>query len=41
MKPFNFRLFGGTVLYTALVIGVVEYRALRECLVNCISCCYF
>ena len=45
MRPFNLWLFGGGVLYTGLVFGVVAYDALKDwcycCTVmHCISCCY-
>ena len=40
MKPLNFWLFGGAVIYNVLVIGIVEYSELKDCLMHCISCCY-
>jgi hypothetical protein len=40
MKPFNFWLFGGGVLYTGIVLSVIGYDALEDCLMHCVSCCY-
>jgi hypothetical protein len=30
MKPFNFWLFGGSVLYTGLVLSVIGYDVLKD-----------
>ena len=41
-SPFNYWLFGGGVLYTVLVLGIIGHEA-AYCLMHlmhCISCCY-
>ena len=35
MKPFNFWLFGGAVLYNVVAIGIAGYSALEECFTHC------
>ena len=42
MKQFSFSLFGGSVLYTVIVLGIAEHET-AYCLMHvmhCISCCY-
>lgn len=40
MKPLNFWLFRGAVIYHVLIIGSIEFGDPEDCLMHCVPCCY-